>query len=440
MDGKFQGYREAIMTNRLPRALLALLSFTAAAPAFAQGATIIAVPPLTPHGNAPEAASAAWQASQLIASDLRSTGDVVPLDPSQKDFYAYPEVTAPNFMKWRSTGAKALITGFVEGRSDGRLTFGCYIYDVASGREVGRKGFVVPAAEWRRAAHKCADIAYAGVTGAPAGMFDTRIAYVAESGVGDNKVKRIAVMDSDGLNQTYVTAPDGFAVTPRMSPKGNRVAYVSLAGGAPKVIVADLASGEQRPLVASDSASFAPRFSPDGRRIVFSLVVAGNSEIYVVPAGGGLAQRLTHSAGVDTDPSFSPDGSKILFESDRSGSQQLYVMNADGGRVHRVSFGGGWYAAPEWSPDGNHVAFTRRASDGLRIGIMGVDGSDEHILTSGPADEGPSWAPSGTELVFQRRDGTGQNGIYMVPIAGGQERKLVLPQGGSDPDWSGVLD
>ena len=71
---------------------------------------------------------------------------------------------------------------------------------------------------------------------------------------------------------------------------------------------------------------------------------------------------------------------------------------------------------------------------------MGADGSGEHVLTSGPADEGPSWAPSGTELVFQRRDASGRNGVYVVPAAGGQERKLVLPQDGSDPDWSGVLD
>src|SRR5947209_20547600 len=117
------------MKFSLTRSLLALNIFAVAVPALAQQpAAVIAVPPLTPHGNQPEAASAAWQASQLIASDLRSTGDVVPTEPSQRDFYSYPEVTAPNFQKWRSTGAKALITGFVEARSDGRLTFGWYVY------------------------------------------------------------------------------------------------------------------------------------------------------------------------------------------------------------------------------------------------------------------------------------------------------------------------
>ena len=91
----------------------------------------------------------------------------MPLPPSQKDFYSYPEVTAPTFSKWRAAGAKMLITGFVQARSDDRVTFGCYVYDVDKGREVGRKGFVVGPGEWRRAAHKCSGLAYTAVTGAP---------------------------------------------------------------------------------------------------------------------------------------------------------------------------------------------------------------------------------------------------------------------------------
>ena len=89
----------------------------------------------------------------------------MPLPPKQKDYYSYPEVTAPNFPKWRGAGAKALVTGFVQSRSDGRLTFGCYVYDVEQGRELGRMGFIVSQNDWRRAAHKCSGMAYKGVTG-----------------------------------------------------------------------------------------------------------------------------------------------------------------------------------------------------------------------------------------------------------------------------------
>jgi TolB protein len=419
-----------------------VLGLASAAQAQQPVVTVVAIPPMTSpdtgtRGN--EMLGLGWQATQMIAADLRQTAELMPLPPNQKDYYSFPEVTAPTFSKWRSAGAKALITGFVQSRSDGRVTFGCYVYDVEKGRELGRKGFVVSSSEWRRAAHKCSGLAYEAITGAP-GMFDTRIAYVAESGVGDARVKRIAVMDSDGFNHRYVTAGDTLVLTPRLSPKGSQLAFVSYTGGLPQVRLLDIVSGAQRPVAPPDAISFAPRFSPDGTRIVFSMMTGANCDIYVTGRDGGVAQRLTTAPGIDTDPSFSPDGSRIVFESDRGGTQQLYVMNADGSNQRRLSFGGGWYASPDWSPDGQSIAFTRRGSDGRRIGIMKADGSDEKLLTTGPTDEGPSWAVSSRELVFQRTDAMGRAGLYRISLDGSEPRQMNIPQGGSDPDWSGLMD
>jgi TolB protein len=419
-----------------------LLGLAGAAHAQQPAATTIAVPPLTSpdsgdKGN--QMLAVGWNMTQLIAADLGQTSEVMPLKPNRDDYYSAPEVTAPTFSKWRSAGAKALVTGFVQSRSDGRLTVGCYVYDVERGRELARQGVIIGANDWRRAAHKCSGLAYKAVTGAP-GVFDTRIAYVAESGVGDALTRRIAVMDSDGSNQRYVTAGDAMVLTPRLAPKGGQVAYVSFTGGRPNVRLVDLGSGQERPLVSADAMTFAPRFSPDGTRIAFSMMLGANSDIYVVDANGGLPQRLTTAPGVDTDPSFSPDGTKIVFESDRGGSQQLYVMNADGSGQRRISFGGGWYGSPAWSPDGQSIAFTRRGQDGRRIGIMKSDGTGEKLLTTGPADEGPSWAASSREILFERTAPDGRGGLYRVPLDGGEPRIVTIPQGGSDPDWSGVMD
>jgi TolB protein len=423
---------------------IVLLGFATAAGAQSAmpAVTVIAVPPLTSpdsgdRGN--EMLALGWQVTQLIETDLRQTAELMPLRPNRDDYYSYPEVTAPTFSKWRSAGAKALVTGFVQSRSDGRLTVGCYVYDVHKGRELARKGFIVGSGDWRRAAHKCSGLAYTAITGAP-GMFDTKIAYVAESGVGDGRMRRIAVMDSDGYNHRYVTDGGAMVLTPDLAPKGSQIAFVSFADGKPNVRLLDLESGRERPLMSSDAISFAPRFSPDGSRIAFSMMTGPNSDIYMVGSGGGPAQRLTTSPGVDTGPSFSPDGSRIVFESDRGGSQQLYVMNADGSGQRRISFGGGWYGAPEWSPDGEWIAFTRRGRDGRRIGIVKSDGTGERTLTNGPGDEGASWAASSRELIFQRIGAGGRSTLYRVALDGSEPRQMTIPQDGSDPDWSGVLD
>ena len=425
--------------------LFLLLGLASAAGAQQQGgpaATVIAVPPLTsPDGGTRgnEMLAVGWDATQLIASDLRQTAEVTPLPPNRDDYYSYPEVTAPGFSKWRAAGAKVLVTGFVQSRSDGRLTVGCYVYDVDKSRELARKGFVIAPSDWRRAAHKCSGLAYTAITGAP-GLFDTRIAYVAETGSGEGQIKRIAVMDSDGNNHRYLTPGNNLVLAPRLAPNASQLAYVSFADGKPTVRVIDLATGQERPLILADAISFAPRFSPDGNRIVFSMMLGGNSDIYVVSASGGLPQRLTISTGIDTDPSFSPDGRKIVFESDRSGTQQLYVMNADGSGQHRISFDPGWFGTPEWSPDGAWIAFTRRGQDGRRIGIIKPDGTGMKILTSGTGDEGPSWAASSREILFQRLDPNGRSGLYRVTLDGSEPHQVAIPQAGSDPDWSGVMD
>src|SRR5260221_2001179 len=369
MGRENQGHHDGSM-QRLPLPVL-LLGLAGAAHAQQPAATVTAVPPLTSpdsgtKGN--QMLAVGWDVTQAIEADLRQTTEVMPLKPNRDDYYSYPEVTAPSFSKWRSAGAKALVSGFVQGRADGRLTVGCYVYDVDRGRELARKGFIIGANDWRRAAHKCSGLAYTAITGAP-GMFDTRIAYVAASGGGEARMRRIAVMDSDGMNHRYLTAGDGIVLSPRFAPKASQLAYVSFAGARPSVRLIDPNSGQERPLMPVDAISFAPRYSPDGSQIAFSMMLGANSDIYVVAAGGGAPQRLTTSPAIDTHPSFSPDGSKIVFESDRGGTQQLYVMNANGSEQRRISFGGGWYAAPEWSPDGQSIAFTRRSQDGRRIGI-----------------------------------------------------------------------
>lgn len=426
--------------------ILAAATFLALTPATAQPApapvTVIAVPPLTTPSSGDQAnmdLAIAWQATQLIAADLRSTSELMPLSPSQKDYYSYPEVTAPDFPKYRRAGAKALVTGFVQTRPDGRLTFGCYVYDAARGRELGRKGFVVGAGDWRRAAHKCSGLAYQALTGAP-GMFDTRITYVAETGSAPNIVRRIAVMDSDGHSHDYATQGATMVLSPRLSPLARTLAFVSYAGGAPHIRILDLESGKISSLIAGDPISFAPRFSPDGRKIAFTMMQGTNPDIYIADANGGPPVRLTSAPGIDTAPSFSPDGRQIVFESDRSGSQQLYVMDVTGANQRRLSFGGGWYAAPAWSPDGEWIAFVSRSSSGRRIGIMRADGTAEKALTFGSTDDSPAWAASSRELLFERTDASGRPGLQRLTLDGSAPRTMSIPQPGSDPDWSGVVE
>lgn len=390
----------------------------------------------TPAGTT---AALGRQIAEVIAADLERSGLYVPIGPDGQRAIAMTEVTAPQFAGWRTSGAEALVHGFVQADSAGNLTVGCYLYDMALGTELARNGFVVQPRDWRRAAHRCADSIYSRLSG-EAPFFDSRIAYIAETGPKDNRVKRLAIMDSDGANHRFITNGQAIALTPRFSPDYSRIVYVSYLGERVRVFVYDVGSGSQRIVHESSNATFAPRWSPDGRFILFSMASGGNTDIYRIPADGGTPRRLTDSPGIDVGGSYSPDGTRIVFESDRSGAQQLYVMNADGSNQQRISFGGGRYATPEWSPRGDLIAFTR-ISGNFRIGVMTPSGGGERLLTDSWQDEAPTWAPNGRLIQFfrttQGRDGRSQ--IYQVDLTGFNLRRLPTPVDGSDPAWGPVL-
>ena len=402
----------------------------------------IAVPPMpaqqeadTPAGSASDLGR---KIAEVIASDLKSSGLFDPSGPGGLPAIPFPEVTFPQYQKWGAY--QALVQGFVRtsgGEAD--ITVGCYLYDVALQQELTRQGYVVAPRDWRRAAHKCADAIYARLSG-ESPFFDSRIAYIAESGPKGARVKRLAIMDSDGANHRFITNGQSMALTPRFSPDYKSILYVSYLGSRVRLYIYDIGAGQQRLVTESNNPTFAPRWSPDGRNILFSMAIAGNTDIYRVPASGGTPVRLTTSPGIDVGGSYSPDGSQIVFESDRSGGQQIYVMNADGSNQRRISHGGGRYATPEWSPRGDLIAFTKMAGD-FKIAVMTPNGDNERILTNGWQDEQPTWSPNGRVLQFFRtspgKQGTSQ--VWQVDLTGVNERRIPTPLSGSDPAWGPLL-
>ena len=404
----------------------------------------IAIPAMPTPRDLPTPASTQGTAAlgaevaQVVTNDLKSSGLFAPLPAGQLRPVSYPQVVQPDYAGWLATGAQALVQGFVQANADGTLTVGCYLYDVFAKQELKREGFIVQPADWRRGAHKCADMVYTRLTG-EGPYFDSQVIYVSETGPRRNRIKRLAIMDQDGANHRFITNGQSLVLTPRFAPNRQQIVFMSYENDRPRVYVYTVGSGHKRLVVDQNHMTFAPRFSPDGRWIIFSMIVAGNADIYKVPASGGTPIRLTTSPGIDTGGSFSPDGTQIVFESDRSGVQQLYVMNADGSNQHRISFGPGRYATPVWSPRGDLIAFTHIGSR-FDIGTMAPDGSNTKILSNGWQDEGPTWSPNGRVIMFFRTaQGSGRPDLWSIDLTGVNEHPVPTPLDGSDPAWGPLL-
>lgn len=377
--------------------------------------------------------------SGVITNNLRRSGYFSPVDKARFPERNPPFDAAPQFDTWRAAGVQALVTGRVA-RDGGRIRAEFRLWDVTTGTQTDGQQYFTDPSNNRRVGHIISDAIYTKVTGV-GGFFDTRVVFVDESGPKENRRKRLAIMDQDGANVRYLTNGENSVVTPRYSPAGQDVTYMSQRQGEqPRVHVLNIETGQRQIVGNFPDMSSSPRFSPNGARVVLSLQQGGNSNLYAIDIGSRTTTRLTSTGAIDTSPSYSPDGTQIVFESDRGGQQQLYVMSAAGGEANRISFGQGRYSQPSWSPRGDLIAFTRQGGGGFAIGVMRPDGSGERILTESFHAEAPNWAPNGQYIMFFRDPG-GQAGgkLYMVDITGRVEVPVPTPNYASDPTWSPLL-
>lgn len=348
---------------------------------------------------------------------------------------------APRFPDWRAIKADALVVGRVSAAPDGKIATEFRLWDVATGRQLDGQRFSTGRANWRRIGHIIADLVYERLTGEK-GYFDTRVVFIDETGPKKRRIKRLAIMDQDGANVRLLSKGEELVLTPRFSPTRQEITYMSYAGGAPRVYLMNLQTGQRQVVGDFPNMTFAPRFSPDGNRIVMSLQEGGGSSLFEMDLNTRRKRRLTNGGQfIDTGPSYSPDGRFIVFESDRARTQQLFIIPANGGEPKRISYGRGRYSTPVWSPRGDYIAFTKQLMGRFLIGVMKPDGSGERILSEGYHNEGPTWAPNGRVLMFFREArGNGGPKIHSVDITGYNERMVRTPSFASDPAWSPLLN
>jgi TolB protein len=378
------------------------------------------------------------QVRSVIANNLTRCGYFQVLNPASYIEKFSSVDTQPNFQSWRVINAQAVVVGAVSQSSSGFVAQ-YRLWDIFSSKQLDGRQFTVQGENWRKLAHILSDAIYEALVGEK-GYFDSRIAFVDETGPKEKRIKRIAVMDQDGANIRALTRGE-LVLTPRFSPNNREISFMQYApaGGDPRVVQLDINSGEAEVLGNFPGMTFSPRYSPDGRRLIMSLLNRdGNSNLNIMDIASKQTARLTNDPAIDTGGCFSPDGSRIVFESDRGGGQQLYVMSASGGSANRISFGQGRYSTPVWSPKGDLIAFTKQANGQFSIGVMSPEGQRERILTSSFHAEGPAWSPNGRVIMFFKDAGGGSK-IYTIDVSGRFEQMLPTPSFASDPSWSGLL-
>ncbi len=407
---------------RLAVALAALILLSAA-PARAQltieivGGAGTAIPiAIVPFDGEPVGRSI----SAIVAADLSRSGlfrlvdadSVVPRPSRIEDVQA---------AVWRGKGADAVVVGSVRPLADGRVEVRFALVDVVKQTPLVAMVYSVTPAQFRATAHKIADVIYEKMTG-DAGVFSTRIAYITKQG----SRFQLLVADADGYDPQVIVTSNEPMLSPRWSPDGTRLAYVSFEKKKPVVYVQNLATGVRTAVANFRGSNSSPAWSPDGRTLAVTLTKDGGSQLYLMNADGSNPQRVMSSPGIDTEAMFMPDGKSLLFTSDRGGSPQIYRITLGSGAVERLTFDGSYNVSPRPFPDGKGFAFVRRDGGRFQIAVQDFATRQVQVLTAGPLDESPTVAPNGKMILYANEAG-GRGILAAVSSDGRVKQRLVAP-------------
>jgi dipeptidyl aminopeptidase/acylaminoacyl peptidase len=262
---------------------------------------------------------------------------------------------------------------------------------------------------------------------------------------------------------------------PQLSPDGGRVLYVQDAPdwkanrrvGHIWRIGAD--GSDARQLTFGERGESSPRWSPDGRRIAF-LTRRGDDEepqIYLLEADGGEARRLTAHPAAVSSIQWAADGRRIFFiapeakteeEKDRERlrddayafeenykQRHLWTVGVESGDTARLTQGDYSILSYALSDDGTRIAFHRAESPIMEDGptsevwTMNADGSGAVQLTrNGIPESNARLSPDNSQVLFVAGANAGfetyyNDNIFLVPAAGGAARQLAADM----PDTEG---
>jgi dipeptidyl aminopeptidase/acylaminoacyl peptidase len=227
---------------------------------------------------------------------------------------------------------------------------------------------------------------------------------------------QIYTMSVDGGAPRQITRETSSSSSPRWSPDGRRIAYVS--GG--QIWTMDADGDDRKQVTKISTGASNPVWSPDGRWIAFNSDVypecatdecnaqktayaeSGKmkaivterllyrhwvewrhnkrTHVFVVSSSGGAALDVTpgdfdappYGASTGTDYAFSPDSKEILFlknpdkvEAVSTNSDIFVVALNDGTPRNLTATNKGYEASPMFTPDGKYILYRSQKTEGF---------------------------------------------------------------------------
>jgi len=262
---------------------------------------------------------------------------------------------------------------------------------------------------------------------------------------------------------------------PQFSPQGHQILYVQKQVHPTEKtkyttqIWSVTPKQEPKLLTGENTVNSTPRWSPCGKTIAFVSARSGSNQIWLLPVSGGEARQLTKFSRALSLVGWSPDGSKLLasckckpsdfsekkeevsdvkvitklhykmngagFHDDRN--THLFVVDAKTGETKQLTEGEFDHGSATWTPDGSKVLFAaKRYEDADYVqhnDLYTIDISNnkvEQITSVQGQYSSPSYSPDGQFIAYfghQHEAGPAtMSKLYCIPATGGQPQLLSL--------------
>lgn len=244
----------------------------------------------------------------------------------------------------------------------------------------------------------------------------------------------IWLVSAAGGEPVQVTNSPKMDQSPRWSPDGKTVAFLSARDGAPNVYLWSPSGGEPQKLTSAETGVHEFAWAPDGRRIAFlsadppsdaakkeeqdngGVMVIDDkfpwARLRVIDLASKTVTDLTPADRHVTEFSWSPDGARIVFAAQPTprvldGDQSdLFLVSASGGAVTPLVQQNGPDGSPVWSPDGRWIAFNSgNGNSGLgdsHLYVISPEGGKPRMVapTFDNGFSGVRWSSNSKELYF----------------------------------------
>jgi dipeptidyl aminopeptidase/acylaminoacyl peptidase len=254
------------------------------------------------------------------------------------------------------------------------------------------------------------------------------------------------------------------------SPDGSRVAFVvseavmegEKSEWVSQIHIAASDGSSAFQLTRGEKSATSPRWSPDGQSIGFlSPRVVDKAGVFIIRVAGGEAEQITSEKEAISSFAWAPDGKSIAFVMPRpksdaeekadkekrdarvidenyklAGLYTLPVAKQEDGRrpTKKLNTGDVHVTGMDWSPDSSSIVFshqrTTKVFDQNDLSIVRVAGGEAKSLVATKADESdPVYSRDGRTIAYVTSDDPPTWGftewVRVVPAAGGAGRDLA---------------